>query len=100
MPLVGEPLPVDPFTRLQAELDQGFDMVFAIGLGTVTSYLARPVLVAKSEGIPTVEISTAQSELSDVVDFRFRARPSRALELIWNVYRQLDRPSHEKLRVE
>jgi NAD-dependent deacetylase len=100
MPLFGEPLPVDPFTRLQAELDQGFDLVFAIGLGTVTSYLARPVLVAKSEGIPTIEIGTTQSELSEVVDFRFRARPSRALELIWDVYQRCGRISQEKFRAE
>ena len=91
MPLFGEPLPVDPFTRLQAELDQGFDMVFAIGLGKVTSYLARPVLVAKSEGVPTIEIGSSASELSDVVDFRFRATCSRVLELIWDAYQRSGR---------
>src|SRR5262245_55464841 len=56
MPLFGEPLPADPFTRLQAELDDGFDIVLAVGVSSMFPYLARPLLVAKSEGIPTVEI--------------------------------------------
>ena len=97
MPLFGEALPADPFTRLQAELDEGFDIVFAIGIGTMFPYLARPLLVAKSEGIPTVEIGTATTDLSDVVDFRFRAAPERVLDLIWDVYSQLGRVSREKL---
>ena len=66
-------------------------------VSSVYSYLARPLLIAKSEGIPTVEIGTQPTELSDVVDFRFRATPSRVLELIWEVYQRLGRLSHEKL---
>ena len=97
MPLFGEALPADPFTRLQAELDEGFDIVFAIGIGTMFPYLARPLLVAKSEGIPTVEIGTGATDLSEVVDFRFRAAPARVLDLIWDVYSQLGRVSREKL---
>ncbi len=85
MPLFGEPLPVDPFTRLQAELDVGFDMVFSIGVGTMFPYLARPLLVARSEGIPTIEIGAATTELSDVVDFRFKDSPSKVLKAIWAV---------------
>jgi NAD-dependent deacetylase len=52
MPLFGESLPADPFTRLQAELDLGFDIVFAIGVTTMFPYLARPLLLAKQEGLP------------------------------------------------
>jgi NAD-dependent deacetylase len=85
MPLFGEALPSDPFTRLQAELDAGFDMVFAIGVGTMFPYLARPVLVARSEGIPTIEIGVQRTDLSDVVDFRFKGTPSAVLDAIWAV---------------
>ena len=94
MPLFGEPLPADPFTRLQAELDAGFDIVFAIGVNHMFPYLARPLLVAKSEGVPTVEIGSQNTDLSDVVDFRFKASPARVLDLIADVYTQLrSRPS-------
>ncbi|MBA2538721.1 MAG: NAD-dependent protein deacylase [Deltaproteobacteria bacterium] len=97
MPLFGEPLPVDPFTRLQAELDEGFDMVFAVGVGKMYSYLARPLLIAKQEGIPTVEIGVEHTELSEVVDFRFRGSPARVLDSIGGIVKQLGRLSHEKL---
>jgi NAD-dependent deacetylase len=97
MPLFGDPLPVDPFTRLQAELDEGFDMVFAVGVGKMYSYLARPLLLAKQEGLPTIEIGNEQTDLSEVVDFRFKSSPARVLDLIWEVYQQLGRISREKL---
>ncbi len=100
MPLFGEPLPIDPFTRLQAELDQGFDMIFAVGIPTMYSYLARPLLLAKSDGIPTVEIGPYTTELSEVVDFRFRGTSSRVLELIFEVYQRLGRLSRENLLPE
>ena len=86
MPLFGESLPADPFTRLQAELDLGFDLVLAVGVGTMFPYIARPLLVAKSEGIPTVEIGAHPTDVSDVVDFRFKGAPARVLELIEAAY--------------
>lgn len=91
MPLFGEALPADPFTRLQAELDEGFDLVIAVGINTMFPYIARPILVAKSEGIPTVEIGVQGTEVSDLVDFRFRGSPARVLDLIWDTYKQLPR---------
>lgn len=89
MPLFGESLPQDPMTRLQEELDRGFDLVVAVGVSQMLPYLARPLLLAKSEGIPTVEISNSTTELSDVVDFRFRGSPGRVLDLIWESVKQL-----------
>jgi NAD-dependent deacetylase len=88
MPLFGESLPADPFTRLQAELDEGFDLVIAIGVAMMFPYLARPLLVAKSEGIPTVEIGAHNTDVSDVVDFRFKGTPLRVLDLIADLYKQ------------
>jgi len=88
MPLFGEPLPPDPFTRLQVELDAGFDMVIAVGVVSMYPYVARPILLAKAEGIPTVEIGPTTTDVSEVVDFRFRASPARVLELIYETFRQ------------
>jgi NAD-dependent deacetylase len=89
MPLFGESLPADPFTRLQAELDIGFDIVFSIGVSTMFPYLARPLLLAKQEGIPTVEITQLQTDVTEVVDFAFKATPTKVLSLIWDVFAQL-----------
>jgi NAD-dependent deacetylase len=93
MPLFGESLPTDPFTRLQIELEIGFDIVFAIGVSQMFPYLARPLLVAKQEGIPTVEIGTTQTDLTDVVDFSFKGSPATVLGLIWDVFAQLESKS-------
>ncbi len=89
MPLFGEALPIDPFTRLQQELDEGFDIVFAIGVPTMFPYLARPVLLARAAGIPTVEICATQSEVSEIVDFRFKATTDSVMGAIWDVYKAL-----------
>jgi NAD-dependent deacetylase len=89
MPLFGESLPADPFTRLQAELDIGFDLVFAIGVNAMFPYLARPLLVAKQEGIPTVEISQTRTDMTDVVDFAFKGSPSKIVDLMWEVFTRL-----------
>jgi NAD-dependent deacetylase len=89
MPLFGEPLPADAFTRLQAELELGFDMVFAVGVVAMFPYLARPVLLAKQEGIPTVEIGHAATDVSEIVDFGLRGSPARILGQIFQVFEQL-----------
>lgn len=92
MPLFGEPLPADPFTRLQAELDTGFDIVFAIGVVTMFPYLARPILLAKQDGIPTVEIGQTATDVSELVDFGFSGSPGRILDQIRQVAEQLAAP--------
>lgn len=89
MPLFGESLPADPFTRLQAELDEGFDIVIVVGVPAMYPYLARPVLLARSEGVPTVEISAQRTDVSDVVDFRFKGTPTAVLGDIWAVFSRL-----------
>jgi NAD-dependent deacetylase len=91
MPLFGEPLPEEPFTRIQDALDQGFDLVIAVGVTTMYSYLARPILLARSEGLPTVEIGEVNTEVSDLVDFRFKGNTTAVLGQIWDVYKQMPR---------
>ncbi len=97
MPLFGEALPTDPFTRLELELEQGFDIVFAIGTPTMFPYLARPILLARAAGIPTVEVGSQQSEISELVDFRFKASAESVMGAIWDVYSALGlRPRRSK----
>ena len=58
-------------------------MVFSIGTSALFPYVARPVLLAKSEGIPTVEIDPGRTDLSDIVDFRLAAGARHSLRAIW-----------------
>jgi NAD-dependent deacetylase len=89
MALFGEALPADPFTRLQQELDLGFDMVLAIGCPTMFPYLARPVLLARAANLPAVEINVQRSEISDIVDFRFKAAPDAVMGALWDSYKNV-----------
>ncbi len=99
MPLFGEALPEEPFTRLQEQLDQGFDLVIAVGVTTMYSYLARPILLARAEGLPTVEIGELNTEVSDLVDFRFKGNPTTVLGQIWDVYKQMPRKTRPGVAV-
>lgn len=85
--LFGEPLPEAPFQRFEAEVAQGFDIVFLIGTSALFPYVARPVLLAKSAGVPTVEINPAVTDLSDVVDYRLANGAKHALRAIWIAYK-------------
>ena len=86
MPLFGEPLRDEPFSRVQAELDRGVDLVAGIGIVTLFPYTARPLLVAKSEGIRTIEIGLHQTDVSDLVDVRLRAPVARSLDKIYESF--------------
>lgn len=81
--LFGEPLPAEPFTRLENELAAGFDVVFSVGTTALFPYIARPILLAKSEGRPTVEINPGDTDLSDLVDFRIKSSARAALRALW-----------------
>ena len=84
--LFGEALDPEPCAALEDELAAGFDIVFAIGTTAMFPYIARPVLLAKALGIPTVEINPGRTALSDLVDIRLRAGAARALTAIWASY--------------
>jgi NAD-dependent deacetylase len=85
--LFGEPLPHGPFNRFEDEMAKGFDVVFSIGTSALFPYIARPVLVAKSEGIPTVEINPGDTDLSTLVDIRIKATALTALKAISAAFR-------------
>jgi NAD-dependent deacetylase len=87
--LFGEPLPPEPFTRLENELALGFDVAFVIGTSALFPYIARPILLAKAEGKPTIEINPGKTDLSEVVDFKIKASARAALRALWLAYKSL-----------
>lgn len=94
--LFGEPLPEAPFQRFEAEVERGFDIVFTIGTSALFPYVARPVLLAKADGKPTVEINPGQTDLSDVVDFRLQAGARHSLRALWIALKGKN-PQHTRL---
>ncbi len=81
--LFGERLPYDRTAMLYREMDRGFDIVFTIGTTSVFPYIAEPVVVAKYNGNPTVEINPGDSEVSGLVDFKIPAGAVETLGEIW-----------------
>lgn len=81
--LFGETLPAFAVETLYRELEQGFDLVFSVGTSSAFPYITQPVLLAKRQGIPTVEINPGHTHLSDLVDYKFTAGAAESLNQLW-----------------
>lgn len=81
--LFGELLPQGEVAALERELARGFDLILVIGTTAVFPYIRGPVVAARREGLPTVEVNPGDSEVSHLVDYRLRARAVPALEAVW-----------------
>lgn len=88
--LFGELLPSRKVELMQAELEKGFDVVFSIGTTSVFPYIARPVLLAKHNGKPTVEINPGVTLLSGEVDVRLPLGAVEACDALWARLTQSD----------
>ncbi len=86
--LFGEMLPVEKLEILERELDKGFDLVFSVGTTSVFPYIAQPVIIAKYNGIPTIEINPGLTEISQMVDIKIPAGACETFELLWNRYHE------------
>jgi len=80
--LFGEMLPMDAVSRLQAQLQLGFDLTFSIGTTSVFPYIAEPVVATRNRGGVTVEINPGTSSVSHIVDHRIAAGAAAAMEAI------------------
>jgi len=81
--LFGEMLPESAVHQLYQELFQGFDMVFSIGTSSVFPYITQPILLAKQQGIPTVEINPASTDISHLVDYKITGGAAESLTQLW-----------------
>lgn len=84
--LFGEILPSAKLSKLQMELNRGFDLVFTIGTTSVFPYISMPVQQAAMMGIPTVEINPGETEVSSKVKYTFRHQAGmvlNAIDLTW-----------------
>lgn len=84
--LFGEMLPETKIFELYAELKRGFDMVFSVGTSSVFFYIIQPIIQAKQQHIPTVEINPTESSVSRIVDYRVKAGAAESLTMLWHYF--------------
>lgn len=84
--LFDEALPVAALERLDAALDEGFDMVFTIGTSATFPYIVQPVVMALQDGVPTVEINPTRTPLSEHVDFYLPLGAAEAMSAIVDAF--------------
>ncbi|TNE92093.1 MAG: NAD-dependent deacylase [Deltaproteobacteria bacterium] len=77
--LFGEMLPSDTVNRFYMELGLGFDLVLSVGTSSLFPYIAEPVIRARQEGVPTVEINPGDTTVSRFVRVHWRERAAVAL---------------------
>lgn len=87
--LFGEMLSPLETLSLTQQVQQGFDIVFSVGTSSLFPYIVAPVLEAKHDGVPTVEINPGKTEISNAVDYRLRNRAAKILDDIWNTWKQM-----------
>jgi NAD-dependent deacetylase len=85
--LFGEMLPPAKLERLEAAQSRPFDVVFSIGTSSLFPYIVAPVLTARRQARPTIEVNPEETDISPVVDLRFRTTASAALGAIWEAFR-------------
>lgn len=75
----GEALPEEAMARLVDTLEAGPDLVFSVGTSSLFPYIAEPVVWARQQGIPTVEINPGRTPLSPLVHFQIPLGAADAL---------------------
>jgi NAD-dependent deacetylase len=88
--LFGERLPSGKVEMIMEEWQQDFDIVFSVGTTSVFPYIAQPVMYAKSNGIPTVEINPGDTHVTNLVDFKVASGAAETLDELWRRYRSTD----------
>lgn len=87
--LFGEMLPMRAIETLSLQMQRGFDLIISIGTTSVFPYIAQPIVLAKQQGIPTVEINPGETMVSHLVDFKINEGAANTLTQLWSRWQQL-----------
>ena len=82
--LFGEMLPDAEVKKYDALTTAGIDLVLSVGTSSLFPYITAPVELANEAGVPTVEINTGRTEVSDRVTYRIEQACDDALAALWN----------------
>ena len=80
--LFGEMLDPLKLAILDAEMREGFDIVFSIGTSSLFPYIVQPVIDAAQSGVLTVEINPNDTDVSRFVTYKVRAGAAETLDAL------------------
>jgi len=86
--LFGEMLPEAAINQLRRELETGFGAVFSIGTSSVFPYIQEPMLIARRQGSPTIEINPSATLATDQADYRLPLGAAEAMDAIWQRWQE------------
>ncbi|MEN3109810.1 NAD-dependent protein deacylase [Uliginosibacterium paludis] len=81
--LFGEALPRAAIQRLEAVMQEGYDVVFSIGTTSVFPYIAQPFAIAGETGALAIEVNPGDTAVSRHADLRWRSGAAEALTRLW-----------------
>ncbi len=81
--LFGEMLPQEAVSTMQTKALVNRDLIIIIGTTAVFPYISQPVIMGRSNNIPTVEINPSTTMISDLVEYRLEDTAAKALERLW-----------------
>jgi NAD-dependent deacetylase len=81
--LFGELLPEGEVKKYDALMTAGIDLVISIGTSSLFPYITMPVEIASDAGVPSVEINTGRTGISEMVTHRLEMDCDEALSAIW-----------------
>lgn len=81
--LFGEQLPLGEMKKYDALMTAGIDLVLSVGTSSLFPYISMPVEIAHEAGVPSVEINTGRTGISDLVTERLEMECDEALVAIW-----------------
>ena len=84
--LFEEMLPDDAIAELRQQLAMGFGLVFSVGTSSGFPYIQEPVRMARSMGVPTIEINPDTTVASDMFNYRISMPAANALDEIWRQF--------------
>ncbi len=86
--LFGEMLPQEALRLYYNKATINRDLVVLIGTTGLFQYIAQPALVAKSQGVPIVEINPSQTRLTPLADYRIGDSAASTLGSLYDLIRQ------------
>lgn len=87
--LFEEMLPEVAIQQMYSQQTVDYDLVISIGTSANFPYIAEPIMIARRNGVATVEINPGISNISSFVDIHLKMGAADSLNEIWRRYQSV-----------